>query len=603
MVTGRLVASQLRHFSNHGACCGPISGRLAEMFPAPREIKVLGGAGSLDPLAIEVAPDVAPQGYEITIDAAGTTIRHADTAGLRYARQTLGSLDAAGPVAAQRIVDHPSVERRGFMLDISRDRVPTNDTLSWLVEVLSRLRYNHLELYMEHTYAYRGHDEVWRDASPLTAEDMHWLDGLCADHGIELVANQNSFGHMERWLRHDAHRWRAECPDGARSIFGGRPIPPTTLAPTEANAAFALALVRELAAEVASRTVNIGADEPFELGQGVSAPAVAERGRAAVYLEHLLRLIEPLVADGHRVLFWGDVLRRHPHLVAQLPAHGATAVVWNYEAPSAEPGLLGALGPELLDALGMPDDAHLGFDAHARSFVDAGYPFWVAAGTSSWNTLLGRWTNARGNLLDAARVAEDNGVTGYLVTDWGDNGHLQPLVVSLLPLIYGAGVAWCADTNAATDPTPVADRLINQRGTGALLAELGDAYLVPGVTTHNGSALFAGLDPTRPLPLIGHGDANSHDATLELLDGALRTLADWSGTEAGEQHRDALIAAVRLARHGAWRLARRDGIAVPDHAALAADVEECVKLQRAAWLASSRPGGLDDSLRHVPSAP
>src|SRR5690606_20575826 len=101
---------------------------------------------------------------------------------------------------------------------------------------------NHLELYVEHTFAYADHEVVWRDASPLTADDLRWLDGRCADAGIELVANQNTFGHMERWLRHDRYRSRAECPDGATNPFSGRPMAPATLAPTPDNAEFALAL-------------------------------------------------------------------------------------------------------------------------------------------------------------------------------------------------------------------------------------------------------------------------------------------------------------------------------------------------------------------------
>jgi hypothetical protein len=484
------------------------------------------------------------------------------------------------------------------MLDVSRDRVPTNDTLRWLVDRLAELRYNHLELYMEHTYAYADHTEVWAHASPLTTDDLRWLDGLCAERGIELVANQNTFGHMERWLRHDTYRSRAECPDGAVSPFSGRPMPPATLAPTPENAAFALDLVRELAAAVSSKAVNIGADEPFELGQGASAADVAERGRATVYLEHLDRLLRPLVAEGHHVLFWGDVLRRHPDLVAQLPREGATAVVWNYEAPSADPGPLGALGPELLATLGLPDDHHLGFAAHVRSFVETGYPFWVAAGTSTWNTLLGRWSNARANLLDAALVGRDNGAGGYLVTDWGDNGHLQPLVVSLLPLVYGAGVAWCADANADVDPAPIIDLLLGVDGLGDLLAELGDAYQLSGVTSFNGSPLFAALDPGRPIPLIGKGDPAGHAATLELLERARVWLEQ---ADPGSVHVAGLLAAVRIARHGAWRLARRAGVEVPDEQALAADLAECVELQRSAWLASSRSGGLDDSLRHLPA--
>lgn len=585
------------------------------MVPEPRRVELLGGPGSLAEIEWIADPSLPPQGYDLIVRETGATIRHADSLGRRYAQQTVARLAADPMVAAQCIIDHPDVLHRGFMLDISRDRVPTNDTLAWLVEVLAALRYNHLELYMEHTFAYAGHDAVWAGASALTPDDLRWLDGVCDEHGITLVANQNTFGHMERWLRHDAHRAKAECPDGAISPFGGRAIPPATLAPTARNAEFVVALVRELAAHIRSPMVNVGADEPFELGQGVSAPDVADRGRAAVYTEHLNRILQPLIEHGHEVLFWGDVLRRHPDLVAQLPQRGATAVVWNYEAPSADAGLLATLGSDLIEMLGLPDDAHRGFASHVRSFVETGYPHWVAPGTSTWNSLLGRWTNARENLLDAAIVGRSSGARGYLVADWGDNGHLQPLVVSLLPLAYGAGVAWCAETNAGRDVTAVVDALAGVDGLGAVLAELGDVHLLSGVSSFNGSPLFAALDPTRPLPLIGRGTPGSHAATMQVLDGAREELSTpppgfrsrtWLPSNPGRVQkahvlRAELLAAVRLARQGAWRLARRDGVAVPDEAALAADLAACIELQRAAWLASSRPGGLEDSLGHLPA--
>jgi hypothetical protein len=287
-------------------------------------------------------------------------------------------------------------------------------------------------------------------------------------------------------------------------------------------------------------------------------------------------------------------LRRRPDLVSRLPESGVTAVVWCYEAPADDGGLLGRLDPSVLESLGLPDDFHRGFAAHVRSFVDTGFPYWVAAGTSTWNTLVGRWSNARENLLDAALVGRDQGAGGLLVTDWGDNGHLQPLVVSLLPLAYGAGVAWCAHTNAEVDVAPVVDRLERAPGLGALLAAVGDAYLLPGVETVNASPLFVALDPHRPGPLVGAGDPAGHRATIEVLEDAL--------TEAERIGRTDLVAAIRLARHGAWRLAARAGGAGPSPEHLRADLAEATELQRSAWSATSRPGGLADSLRHLPSA-
>ena len=55
-------------------------------------------------------------------------------------------------------------EHRAYMLDISRDRVPTMKTLREIVDLLERCRYNQLQLYTEHTFAYREHSVVWEDA-------------------------------------------------------------------------------------------------------------------------------------------------------------------------------------------------------------------------------------------------------------------------------------------------------------------------------------------------------------------------------------------------------------------------------------------------------
>lgn len=305
------------------------------------------------------------------------------------------------------------------MLDVSRSRVPTRETLVRLVDLLRRARFNHLQLYVEHTFAYTGHEAVWSEASPLTAEDLHWLDGLCRDHGIELAGNQNCFGHMERWLEVDGYRDRAESPDGWEWKPGVH-MEPTVLQPTADNAAFVLALVREQMSHLTSTTVNVGCDETFELGRGRSADIVAERGVGAVYIEHLNRILRPLVADGFQVQYWGDIVRSHPDLLGELPPEKATALAWTYEAP------LGTFPAHAayLESRGADPGAHSGFTRNAAPFADAGVPFWVAPGTSSWNSLIGRLDNARANLLDAAHRATELGAGGLLITDWGDNGHL-----------------------------------------------------------------------------------------------------------------------------------------------------------------------------------
>ena len=87
-------------------------------------------------------------------------------------------------------------ETRGYMLDISRDKVPTMSTFRQIVDLLKVCNYNQFQLYTEHTFAYSAHKAVWEKASPLTPEEIRELDLYCVMHGIELVPNQNCFGHM-----------------------------------------------------------------------------------------------------------------------------------------------------------------------------------------------------------------------------------------------------------------------------------------------------------------------------------------------------------------------------------------------------------------------
>ena len=54
------------------------------------------------------------------------------------------------------------------MLDVSRDRIPTMGHLRSLVELLALLKFNHLQLYFEHTFAYRGYEQIWHGLDAIT---------------------------------------------------------------------------------------------------------------------------------------------------------------------------------------------------------------------------------------------------------------------------------------------------------------------------------------------------------------------------------------------------------------------------------------------------
>jgi hypothetical protein len=60
-----------------------------------------------------------------------------------------------------------------------------------------------------------------------------------------------------------------------------------------------------------------------------------------------------------------------------------------------------------------------------------------------------------------------------------------------------------------------------------------------------------------------------------------------------------LAQAARLARHGAYRIARAAGMPCPGDAELRRDLAGAIAEQRACWLLRARPGGLADSLARL----
>lgn len=352
-------------------------------------------------------------------------------------------------------------EHRAYMLDISRDRVPTMKTLREIVDLLERCRYNQLQLYTEHTFAYREHSVVWEDADPMTAAEIRKLDAYCRMQGIELVANQNSFGHMERWLVHEEYNRLAKFPKGgAMTPWGTVKKFPTTLDPSNPDSLKLVeGLFDELLPNFTSDLVNIGCDETFE---------ISDPGE---YIGFLLKVADVVRRRGKRPMFWGDMVLRHPERVSELP-RDMIALDWGYEGNHP-------------------------FEREAAAFKAAGLEFYVCPGTSSWRSLGGRVENMRENLEAAEKAGRVHGAKGYMVTDWGDEGHWQPLAASLPGIVMGGAFASTGAKAANMDLERELDAVMDAPLGGTLL-RLGTLYLRGGAVKANCSELFNIL-------LNGHG--------------------------------------------------------------------------------------------------
>ena len=137
--------------------------------PQPRLVQFEPGTYVDDKLVPEktVQPDAIPhaQGYILAITAEKILLTGHDAAGLFYAEQTLNQIKRqfadTGKLPVVRIEDWPDFPNRGVMLDVARDKVPTMETLFAHVDMFASLKFNQLQLYTEHTFAYPGHEVIW----------------------------------------------------------------------------------------------------------------------------------------------------------------------------------------------------------------------------------------------------------------------------------------------------------------------------------------------------------------------------------------------------------------------------------------------------------
>ncbi|MFZ5814304.1 MAG: family 20 glycosylhydrolase [Bacillota bacterium] len=521
------------------------------------------------------------EGYELTVGHGRVRIAAATPRGAALGLATLKQLLAGSGrrLRACQIKDWPDFTRRGVMLDISRGKVPTMASLYRFIDLLADLKINEFQLYTEHTFAYRNHREVWQAYSPMTGEEILLLDRYCRERFIDLVPNQNSFGHMTQWLIHPRYQHLAETLEGWTG-WGLRFPGPFSLCPVEpATIPFLAELYDELLPHFTSPYFNVGCDETLDVGQGRSRQAVEEQGEHQVYVQ-FLRKIQKLVQErGRTMMFWGDIIIKAPEYIKQLPKD-LIALEWGYEADHP-------------------------FDQHARHYAEAGIPFYVCPGTSTWNSLFGRTENALANLRSAAEAGRKHGAKGFLNTIWGDRGHQDYEPACYLPVAFGAAIAWAVDQNRELDLRPFLNRLLlrdRAEKIGGLLYDLGNLYQFAGKLIPNGSLLVAllhlGFD--RPALLDGVAPADMDRAAAITRDLGRRIgeleLAGEEGHLVSRELRNGVRMLLHACELGRLRLQEAAGEPL-DPARLQAqllDLDGIMAEHRELWLQRNRPGGLEE---------
>jgi hypothetical protein len=529
-------------------------------------------------LVIEKEEITHPEGYRLRISPQGISLSSEHKKGLFRGLTTLAQLiekeNAGGRLECLETEDYPALSRRGFMLDVSRCKVPTMETLFGLIDLLTELRFNELQLYVEHTFAFRDHETVWKDASPLTGEEIRDIDKYCKDRFIELVPNLNSFGHFERWLMHEPYKHLAECPDGFR-----RENPyvvrdhGTTLKPNQESLDFVDSLYSEYLPNFSSDKFNVGMDEPWELGQGWSKDEIERRGKGKVYLDHLEGIRRLVEKHGKHMQFWADVLLENPEN-ASLLSPSASPIIWGYEANHP-------------------------FPEQAPTISSCGLSYCLAPGTGTWRSFTGRWGTAKANIESAVQNAIEHNAEGVLLTSWGDCGNHQPWSTLYPPLLYAAHMTWTGAPLEDSEITKALNRIVFESeddGPSEQIIEIGKLDQILGTQIPNTSMPWHALFSPRVDKLGTYLRKNLSQREVEKGLNFLYDTRNAIPQEIGTAHSSLSAKEVELGiDFSIFALEKSMGILLGRETLPSTNPDAMIERYDALWLERARPGGLTES--------
>jgi len=341
--------------------------------------------------------------YSLVIDEHTVEIISPSVIGLQHGLSTLKILLFTGKHILRHgtIADAPKFEHRGLFLDVSRGKMPTIDYLKSLVSFISDLKYNFLQLYFEDKYQLETDPDIGILTGAYSESQIRELDVWCVAHNIELQPCIQAYSHFQGILNLPEYSNLSEN-ENLFSLAAGN----------DKVYEFLDRVFAQVLPWFTSTTLNINMDEAYDLGTGYTKNAVEANGKGVVYLEHIKKVAE--IAQRYcaeKIIIWGDIALKYKELLTKLPKNIIVSD-WNYNPL------------EKFDSL----------DTLQESKID----FWAAGGVSTWNSLFPRVYNSYTNLINYSSESRRKGAKGFLVTDWGDYGHFQPLGLSLYGYMIGA---------------------------------------------------------------------------------------------------------------------------------------------------------------------
>ena len=358
--------------------------------------------------AIDLSQQLNDEGYVVSVGLHEVVVAGKTTTGTFYGLQTLKQVvrgdGGSAFIPGMKVVDWPTMRWRAVSDDISRGPVPTVDYIKRQIRTEAFFKLNMHSFYMEHTFASESNPLIGPAGGSLTPAEIRELVAYARRYHVELVPEQQTFGHLHKALRLEKYAELAETPYG------------DVLSPQQPGSYKLIAdWYKELNELFPGQFFHIGEDETFELGEGQSKEEVKAKGVGAVYFEHLKRVRDVLKPYNRRLMFWGDIALHHPDLIGNVPKD-MIVMNWQY---------------------GVADD----YAKYIKPFKDAGLDQFVCPGAHNWNQIFPNIEGASKNIANFVRDGQQAGALGMMNTTWDDDGE-SLFESAWYPITLGAAASW-----------------------------------------------------------------------------------------------------------------------------------------------------------------
>ncbi|MGP1432708.1 MAG: beta-N-acetylhexosaminidase [Catonella sp.] len=383
------------------------------------EADVTAGTAGRGDISLKLDEAFAEQAYSLHITEEKIEIIGKDRVGVGYGIQTLCQIirSKGALLPLVNIEDKPDIPVRGFYMDQARGRSSKLETLKKQVDILSRYKINQYQLYIEQSFAFKGMSEMWREDSVITPEEIMELDKYCRDRDIDFVPSIASFGHLYELLRTKSYEDICELENAAGKPFSfiEKMQHHTVNVADERSFEVVKRMLDEYLPLFSSSLVNICADETFDLGKGRSKELADKIGTSRMYMDFLKKLCEYVVSRGKIPMFWGDIIRKFPEFIKELPKE-TICMAWGY----------------------LPDQK----DDICKPIAEVGANLYLCPGVCGWNNLMNRLDRAYSNIKIMSGYSKKYKAVGLLNTEWGDFGHVNDPYFSIPGIIYGGVFTW-----------------------------------------------------------------------------------------------------------------------------------------------------------------